>query len=253
MKKIILTLFSLLVLVTYSQEYDSQTITLSSTPGLNITLRVQTNASDVTITATGPSDRWYSIGFGTQNMNNGDCLIFSNTGISDRHFNGNNTPVVDSNDWNVISNITNGGVRTIVASRSLSTATPTLDFTFNNSLSTIPVVWARSETPTFSLAYHGNTNRGFNSINTTLSSKIFTLQEIKLFPNPALHQLNVVIPDSIDVVDYQIFDLNGKKISSGTISKLENTVDVTTLNKGMYLIYLNHAEYGSLTKTWVKN
>lgn len=253
MKKITLLLISFLGMVLQAQQFDSGVVTLSNTSGLAITVRIQTNASTVTLIATGPSDRWFAIGFGTQNMNSGDCLIFSSAGISDRNFIGFTTPSTDTNDWTVSSNSVAGNIRTIVGTRALTSPNPTGDYAFSNSATAIPVVWARSDSATNSLAYHGGSNRGSATVNTTLNSDLFSMQEIKLFPNPANEQLNIQLPSVISNIDYQIFDLSGKRIISGTFQNLENSIDVNSFNQGTYLLYLSHPEMGSLTKLWVKN
>lgn len=62
--------------------------------------------------------------------------------------------------------------------------------------------------------------------------------EYKLYPNPASDALYVKIPASADNVDYQIIDLTGRIDLTGYINKFQNSVDISNLISGMYVILL---------------
>ena len=245
MKKITLIVVTLLNTLLFAQTYDSGVVNLNA----NITARVQTNTTTVTLTVTGPSDRWFSVGFGTSGMSSGDCLVFTNSGISDRTFVGFTTPSVDTNNWTLISNTTAGGIRTIVGTRNLVSSG---DYTFSNSNSAIPVVWAFGASASYSLAYHNN-NRGTGTINTTLNNNEFILNQFQIFPNPVIDNLlNIILPSEIGLANYQIFEITGKLVLSGKLSNNDNQINVSELNSGNYIILISNEAYGNSSKTFIK-
>ncbi len=62
--------------------------------------------------------------------------------------------------------------------------------------------------------------------------------EILIYPNPAINEIQITFnSEVIHVTSYQIIDINGKIIKQG---KLETrSIDISKLNKGLYLIRLN--------------
>lgn len=247
MKKITL-LFLLTSLSLIAQEYDSGVVNLGS----QITARVQTNASTVTLTVTGPSDRWFSVGFGTNGMSSGDCLVFTNSGISDRNFSGYTTPPTDVNDWTLVSNTVVSGIRTIVGTRALISPNPTGDYAFSNSPSSISVVWAHDSSSSQNLAYHGNSRGNNITINTTLNNEAFLLNSFVVYPNPVNDGiLKINLPDSIEEVSYTIYEMTGKVVLEGNINNISNSINVSDLSTGNYIINFKNDNNTSASKTFI--
>jgi hypothetical protein len=71
----------------------------------------------------------------------------------------------------------------------------------------------------------------------TLSTQDFQLEGVKLFPNPVTNVLNIQSNMSIDNVE--IFNLLGQKIKELNPSSNMNTIDMSDLSKGMYLVQVN--------------
>ncbi len=71
----------------------------------------------------------------------------------------------------------------------------------------------------------------------TLSTQSFQLEDIKIFPNPVNNVLNIQSNVSIDKVE--IFDLLGQRIKELNLGSNTNTVDLSDLNDGMYLIQIS--------------
>ena len=75
------------------------------------------------------------------------------------------------------------------------------------------------------------------------------LQElISIYPNPIDDTLFLNIPSSITIKDVKIYDILGKSIP---VNMVNNQINVSTLNSGMYFVKIN-ALQGTLTKKLVK-
>jgi PKD repeat protein len=125
--------------------------------------------SNITVTFAGPSNKWISLGFGSS-MTPADALIYTSGQSSSQHalawmdyFCGNtsasNVTIDNSQDWTVLSNSVASGQRTVVAIRNLNTSDAS-DVAISFTSSVLNIVWARGATNDYTLAYHGNTNRG---------------------------------------------------------------------------------------------
>lgn len=244
----LLSFITFLSLSTLSAQHDSGVVALDG----SVTIRVQTTATEVTITATGPSDRWFSVAFGTINMTSGDCLIFDSSGLSDRHFVGTaSVPAVDTNQWTVETNTTAGTVRTIVATRVLNTGEST-DYVFTNSTTSIPVAWARHQQPSNNLAWHGGDNRGSGTVPMALSNSLFTMSDFSIYPNPAVDEIHVNIPQIAAKFSYAIYEITGKLFMQGEINQENTSLNIQSLTAGTYIVHLNNDEVGSVSRTFIK-
>ena len=243
------TFILFLSLTTLLAQHDSGVVTLDD----SVTIRVQTTATNVTITATGPSDRWFSVGFGTSSMASGDCLIFTDGDLSDRNFIGSGqVPALDTtNQWTVSSNTMVGMVRTIVATRVLNTGEAT-DFVFTNSTTSIPVVWARHQQANNTLSWHGSGNRGSSTVPMALSNELFNVSDFSIYPNPAVNEINVTIPQISAKFNYAIYEVSGKLLLQGVIEQEDTVLDVSSLSLGTYILHINNDEIGSASRTFIK-
>jgi len=247
MKKLFLSLFASSAICVFAQ-HDSGIVSLN---GSN-TIRVQTTSTNVTLTITGPSDRWFGIGFGTSNMDSGDCIILDSSGLSDRHFTGSGVvPTVDTNQWTVSSNLTAGMIRTIVATRALSTGDSS-DFVFTNSTASIPVVRARHQQASNNLAWHGTGNRGSDNVLMALSSESYQLNQLSVFPNPAEDELTVSLPQISNKFQFSIYEISGKLMLTGVLENALTNIQVKSLSSGSYVIHISNDEIGSTSKTFIK-
>ena len=171
----------LLFLLVFSQWSFSQTFTtgvvnLSSTAGLTMSVKLDIS-TNVTMTITGPSLRWFALGFGAVNMANGTDVVGVHSAGAlpnfDAKLTGNLAPFTDTQqNWTITSDQVASGVRTIIATRALNTGDAN-DYIFTATTGSLSLIWARGSSNTFSYAYHGNTNRGV--INATFTAVAPTL------------------------------------------------------------------------------
>ena len=93
-----------------------------------------------------------------------------------------------------------------------------------------------------------------NTVNTEvvepLSIGDYTKQTIQLFPNPANSKLVITSNKVIDRLT--VIDINGRTLNEIQLSKLEYTLDVSSLTKGVYFLELQSGE-SKMTKKFIKN
>jgi hypothetical protein len=255
MKKTTLLLFTLFAFATsFGQSYTTGVVTLNA----NYSVKLDIESSVVMVTLVGPSTGYLGLGFGVSNMiNNGDCVIYagaSGTGaniLTDRTFNNNTaTPSLDSGSnaqsWTVTSNLVSGTVRTLVATRNRVSSG---DFTFPFNAGALTLAWSYGSSN--SLVYHGG-NRGSVVANATLGANEFAISTFKIYPNPAQNFVSVALPNGVEQGTVKIYDILGKVIVNQIINTNQNTVDISSLVSGSYMVVLR-TDYGNATKTLLVN
>jgi len=171
MTKIYTIILILLSGLVQAQNYTTGVVTLSNTSGLEITVKIDID-DDVTLTVTGPTLRWFTIGFNATTMTSGTDVFFSHKvaplTTPDAYLVGFSAPVFDnSQDWTIVSDQNSGTVRTIVATRALNTGDPN-DYTFLAQSGNLNVIWARGTSNTFVASGHNSSNVGDGTLTFTL-------------------------------------------------------------------------------------
>jgi hypothetical protein len=218
-----------------AQNHTTGVINLTS----GYTVKFDTNPTTVTMTLVGPSDKWLGLGFGMTSMfTSGDGVIASGASatLTDRNFTGSgSTPNTDSaQNWTTTSNTVAGTVRTIVATRALSTGdTSGSDFTFTNSTASINLIWALGSSLT--LSQHQSRGNGVTGT-FALSTDSFAMAGFKLYPNPADDIFAIELPNNLENLSVRVFDVLGKEVMQKEISKLENKINISNLSPGNYLV-----------------
>ncbi len=99
----------------------------------------------------------------------------------------------------------------------------------------------------------GAVNQGgvsvFENETTTLSSNDFTLKanEVKIYPNPTTQLLNVELGNGIESIG--LYNLQGQKV----LETVKNTIDISDLSLGVYLIKIKTNKGRVFTKQFIKN
>jgi len=241
MKKILLFTLFLLSMSATAQNHTTGVINLTT----GFTVKFDTNATTVTMTLVGPSDKWLGLGFGMTSMfTSGDGVIASGASatLTDRNFTGSgSTPNTDSaQNWTTTSNTVAGTVRTIVATRALSTGdTSGSDFTFTNSTASINLIWALGSSLT--LSQHQSRGSGVSGT-FALSTDSFAMAGFKLYPNPADDIFAIELPNEFETVEVKLFDVVGKLVFTKQISQLDNKININSLVAGNYIVKVTSDE-----------
>jgi len=232
MRKILL-LILLLSQFLFSQNISTGVQVLKDDLSVNIDI----GEAITTLTITGPSNAWFAVGFddGAFDMtSNSDVFRTDGTTITDAQTIGNQLPLEDeSQDWELVSNNVLNNVRTIVATRANDTGDDK-DFVFNNSVSSIDLIWAYGFNTNY--GYHGGDNRGATTLDVTLSTKDFKRLDFEVYPNPILNDLTIQMPIDITKANIDFYDLSGRKIKSKEINIQNKTVNIEEFVSGIYLL-----------------
>ena len=154
-----------------AQTFSTGVVNLSSSAGLAMSAKIDVG-TQVTLTLTGPSGRWFAVGFNATGMGNGNDVVAVHASGTlnafDASIGGYSAPTADpQQNWTIVSDQVTSGVRTIIATRALNTGDAN-DHVFTASTGSLGLIWARAGTNSFSYSYHGNSNRGISSANFTL-------------------------------------------------------------------------------------
>lgn len=243
MKKITILTALLMCGLLSAQDFSTGTIPFSNTSGLAYSAEIATDSENVTLTLVGPADRWLAIGFGTQAMSSGDCVIFNGTTLSDRTFVGNQQPSVDAvQTWTLISNNVEGSTRTVVGRRALNSGQPN-NYVFTNSADPISLVWARGGSANFNISNHGGGNRGMTMSQFVLSNNQFNADAFKMYPVPAKEFVTLELPNFIQNATLNVYDFSGKQVLNTTVSQENNVLNTSSIARGSYLIQIVSDEY----------
>lgn len=231
MKKILLTL-SLALASTVGAQFSSGTVSLGST---GMTVKLDTTPTMVTITLKGADTSYLGIGFATTGMASGsDGFIYNATTNRDYTFSGIGIPPTadTSQDWTQTTNTTAGGIRTVIATRSLSGGSG--DFAISNASGSIDIFFAKGNSTTIS--QHSGTNRGRTTLNLTgtlaTGEAVAESKKIMLYPNPAKETVMVKNFDRIKSID--IYEVTGRKVK--TVKMDGQNINISDLKSGSYYL-----------------
>lgn len=246
MKKILLSM-GVVLAGTLSAQFTTGTVNLGST---GMTVKLDTTPSLTTITLTGSDASYLGIGFSSSGMASGsDGFIYNSASSRDYSFSGiGNTPTADAaQDWTEVSNTVTSGIRTVVATRSLSGGSG--DFAITNSASTISINFAKGNG--LSLAYHGGGNRGYATL--TRSASLGTAEAVKensgivLYPNPAKE--SVTFKNAEKIKSVALYDATGKRVN---VSLKDSKINVSAIPAGTYYLEVSLKDGSQLTEKLIK-
>lgn len=246
MKKQLLIALCLTIGLFANAQFTTGTVNLA---GSTRTIKIDTNATTVTMTLTGDSTHWLGIGFNGFSMSEvTDMFIWNSTANRDYIAPGGhsqpNPDAAGSQSWTIVSDTVAGGVRTIVATRALVSAG---DYTFLNNSSSINIIFSEGSTTT--LGYHGNNPHDAQTLTrTALGIEDFSLNASQVYPNPSNGLFLVKAKTSLTKIN--VYTQIGSFVKTIEVPNNAETaeVNVQELQKGVYLIELvNNTE-----KSWKK-
>lgn len=233
MKTTLLLLLSIITLNGFAQN-SFTTGEQNLINNLNAQIDIDGNTNTTTLTLKGPSNIWFAIGFGGEDMfGNSDVFRTDGTTIVDAITTGNRLPPADSSqDWTLVSNTVSGSIRTIIATRANNTGDSN-DYVFSPSAGSIPVIYAHGSSTSY--GYHGG-NRGATTLGVTLNTKENQLLNFSVYPNPSSNAINVELPSETNSAKVNIFDFTGRLLKKTTASLNNKTINVSNLATGTYLV-----------------
>jgi hypothetical protein len=257
MKKIIITL----MVIAISNILHAQKSTGVVTLGDKITAEIDLNTttSIVTLTMTGPSDRWFGLGFGTLTMkkNNGDVVIMDKEKLTDRSLTTiANTPMLDPvQNWTLLTNEVAGDVRTIKATRTF-VGDGVKDYKFTSALTSINLIWSYSDLKTFEPSFaarHGELGCGSKTatFSGTLGIEDFvSLEKITLYPNPSKGIFNISKNENSTISSVKVFNVDAKLVKEVKTDLSTSTivVDLSQLSKGNYFMEIANKDDKTVKK-----
>ncbi|MEP5253870.1 T9SS type A sorting domain-containing protein [Winogradskyella rapida] len=77
------------------------------------------------------------------------------------------------------------------------------------------------------------------------------IEEFTISPNPAKTSLNISLPHTEGDLKLEVFNVLGKRVYSGVITKLKATVNVSNWKNGVYLVRVSD-DKTTQTKRFIK-
>ncbi|MBT8258922.1 MAG: T9SS type A sorting domain-containing protein [Bacteroidia bacterium] len=74
---------------------------------------------------------------------------------------------------------------------------------------------------------------------------------VRIFPNPANGLLNVNFPQGIESGNLTIYDITGQRVIESVLTEADNTIEVSALSQGVYLLKLE-TDSKSIIKKFIK-
>jgi hypothetical protein len=215
-------------------QFSTGTVVLS---GSSRTIKIDTDATTVTLTLTGPSTHWLGVGFGGSSMSSVTDMFIWNSS-SDRDYTpsgGYSEPSsAETQNWTISSDNVAGSVRTVVATRALATSG---DYTFANNSTAIPIIFAEGST-TF-LEYHGsNPHDGQTLSRSALGVEDFSLNAAQIYPNPTTGDFFVKTKTNLETIN--IYSQTGSFLKTYDVKGSNEGVEVNIngMQTGIYMIEL---------------
>lgn len=220
-----------------------------SLPTAAMTIKIDVNATDVTMTLTGSSTSYLGIGFGSDGMQSGaDGFIYNSSASRDYTFSGIGvTPSADAvQNWTEQSNTVASGVRTLVVKRTLAGGAG--DHAFTNAAGSVPIFYARGNA--LNLAFHAARDYATLTLSPSLAvdESALAANKVSLYPNPVQDVLNFTNADKIKSV--KIFDAAGKQLPN---QKGVSNLNVLTLSKGVYFVEVEKLDGTIAYEKFIKN
>jgi hypothetical protein len=209
---------------------------------MTVQIDLNNTISQVKVTLSGPSLRWFSIGLDCDLMfGQHDCMLYTD-GLHDAQMTGAHTaPVLDAiENWTLLSDQIVSGTRTIEAVRNFDSGDPT-DFSFYSSLTSLNIIWAYASLDTSVLFHHAD-NFGiatlyFNDLGIPIT--INNSSKLVVFKKPNSNTICIANSTGYKIQEVTIYSIRAQmlkkyKIEQTNILKIELPID--EFQNGTYII-----------------
>lgn len=239
----------------FSQVWSTGEVTL--TGAFSVQFDVDQTNNLVTLTMTGPQDKYLAVAPGVSLGNamgnfGDDVIVYNSNGLQDRHMTGSKSkPSLDSSlDWTLVNSDdlpNDPNVRRVIATRVINSGDSN-DFDFPTNQTALPILWAYGSSLTFS----GHQNRGGVVAQLTLSNEKVSLNSFKLIPNPTTDIFVIEFNKPEDSAKLNVFNVMGKLVHEDQINSKSKVINTNSWPSGFYIIKVETSNYFYI-KRLVKN
>lgn len=78
--------------------------------------------------------------------------------------------------------------------------------------------------------------------NTALNINSKTMKRFALSPNPAQNNIHIELPNK-GTFQFYLFSITGQQIKAGTLSEYSNSIDLSDINRGLYILKIANQSY----------
>lgn len=229
--------------ITFSFAQQKETA-LTTIGGMKVKINLDSATSTATITMMGPSTKWISIGLGTTSMSINKDVNTYGTSLLDQYFtsSGHVAPTTDTtNNLTLVSNTVNGTTRTVVYTRPFNTG-DAKDYTFVYSMTSMNIVWAIGPSTNVSSQHSTFGSKALTFSNVLGVSDYTTLSDIIIAPNPSNGIFTISKNSMTPISKIAVYDMNAKLVKeiSSEITEQNNSIDLTSLDRGVYFMELSN-------------
>ena len=263
MKRIIV--FGLLIFVTSFQAQIKTSGLIVVDSNMSFQLDLDTSNSKVYLTLSGPSDRWFALGFNSSTMGSQtidvDCVVMTSANnLTDCYIQHRSTPQADAfNNWNLSENTVSNSIRTIKANRNF-VSSDNSDFTFTSALNSLDVIFAYSYfQDNYALTGHGDgANRGavsFSFSNLDSPKHNVTSYELMMNSNPVKNEITIIPKNStVSDIEIKLYNSNYQLVFTKNYSpdSIEIKIPCENLADGIYFIKSKMDTFESMKKIIIK-
>jgi len=233
--------------IAISQAQTKSSGSVSVGGGITIKIDLNNATSIATMTMSGPSTVWFTVGLNATSMlANTDCFTANGASIVDQYLPGGHNPAISdpTNNLTTISNTVAGSTRTVVASRPFNTS-DAKDYTFTYStLSSLNIIWAVGPSANLN-SQHVSFGSSTLNFTTVLGTADFTsLNSVVISPNPSNGIFSLSKNDNLKVTEIKVYDSNArliKEIRRGSDNQ-DETINLSDLSKGLFFMELSNNE-----------
>lgn len=239
----------------FSQVWSTGEVTL--TGAFSVQFDVDQTNNLVTLTMTGPQDKYLAVAPGVSSGNamgnfGDDVIVYNSNGLQDRHMTGSKSkPSLDSSsDWTLVTSDdlpNDPNLRRVVATRVINSGDSN-DFDFPTNQTALPILWAHGSSLTFS----GHQNRGGVVAQLTLSNENVALNNFKLIPNPTSDIFLIEFNKPVELAKLNVFDVMGKLVYEDQINSKSKVINTNLWPSGFYIVKVEASNYSHI-KRLVKN
>jgi hypothetical protein len=212
---------------------------------MTIKLDLNQTTSVVTMTMTGPSTKWITVGFNATSMSSNtpiDCFTYA-TSMLDQHLSGgHNKAITDvTQNLTLVSNTVTGTTRTVVVTRPFSTGDAN-DYTFSYAMTTLSIIWAVGPSTNFNSEH---TSKGSATVTFAADLGVEALtfaDELSVYPNPSTGTFYISNEGLETITALKVYNAEAQLVKEIPVDSAERTlsIELSGLTAGIYFLEISN-------------